>query len=247
MYVSIIYYNMEWLILGIHNIISIMEKDPDLLDLLKYCPYEILGQFEVKEYRKGTIICRQGLVYDYFYIIVDGHADIYIMAENGKKYSQAVYKKGNYIGELEIFDRKPYSCFVEALTDMKLLQLKREYFLKWIELDRNINNYIMHTLCSQFYNLSVKAGEDTLYSLKQRVCNYLISCSNEAKKGLGGIEINVQKEQLSERFAVTQRSINRILQYLKGKSIIEVKNKSILIKDLNALRNEEKTYRDGQL
>lgn len=227
----------------IHNIVNIIENDTEIFKILRSCPYEILKQWEIKDYPEGTIICRQGEIYNYFYIIVSGFADIYIMAESGKKYSQAVYTKGDYIGELEIFEEKPYSCSVQALTQVRFLQLKRECFLKWIELDKNINSYVMQTLCRQFYNLSQKAGEDTLYSLKQRVCNHLINSVNEKQKCNGDIVVNLQKEQLSEGFAVTQRSINRILQSLKEKNIIDVKNTYILIKDMDGLEKEEKKSR----
>jgi hypothetical protein len=38
---------------------------------------------------------------------------------------------------------------------------------------------------------------------------------------------------------VTQRSINRTLQYLKANNIIEEKNNYIIIKDIKELENEE--------
>lgn len=227
----------------IHNIIDIIENNAEIFKILKDCPYEILKQWEIKDYAKGTVICNQGEVYDYFYIIVSGSVDVYIVAENGKKYSQAVYTRGYYIGELEIFDKKPYICSVQALSPVKILRLKREYFLKWIEIDKNINNYVMHTLCKQFYNLSKKAGEDTLYSLKNRVCNYLISVGYKNPNYKKNIIVNIEKKQLSEKFAVTQRSINRILQFLKEKNIIDVNNTCIIIKDMDELIKEEKKSR----
>ncbi|WP_051331072.1 Crp/Fnr family transcriptional regulator [Aneurinibacillus terranovensis] len=104
------------------------------------------------------------------------------MAENGKRYSQAIYKKGDFIGELEIFDKKPFVCFVEALTDITVIKIKSQYFHQWIELDRTISNFINRTLCNQFYDLSRKAGDDNLYSLRHRICNYLLTCLREGKQ-----------------------------------------------------------------
>lgn len=229
--------------MSIHDVINIIENDVQIFNILKYCPYEILKQWEIKDYPEGEIICRQGEVYGYFYIVVSGLVDIYIMAENGRKYSQAVYQKGNYIGELEIFEEKPYSCYVQALTNARLLQLKREFFLRWVEMDENVNSYLMKTLCRQFYELSQKAGEDTLYSLKQRVCNFLIKSGSNDKRSRKDIIINLKKEHLSEKFAVTQRSINRVLQSLKEKNIIDIGNACIIIKDMDELEKEEKKSR----
>lgn len=206
---------------------------------MKYCPYEILKQWDYREYSSGSIICRQGERYDAFFVIVKGYINIYYMAENGKKYIQSIYKEGNFIGELEIFDGKPYICFVESLTDSKLLQLNRRYFLEWLNLDRYAHSCITREICNQFYDLSQKAAEDTLYSLRKRICNYLLSfCLN--KNDNIPIRINLEKEQLSELFAVTSRSVNRILKYLKEKGAIEIKSESIIIRNPSLLLNEEK-------
>lgn len=219
----------------IYKVIEIIENEPEVYEILKCCPYEILKQFYVKEYKKGEFLLNQGEVYDKFYILVDGLVDIYEMSEKGKKYSLAIYKRGNYIGEHEIFDKVPFSCFVESITDVKLLEMKREHFLRWLDLDRNINGHITKTLCRQFYNLSKKVGKDTLYTLKQRICQYLLD-NLEYKDNNGKIKVNIQKEKLSEQMAVTQRSINRVLKNLKEEYVIDIENNYIIVKDLNLLK-----------
>lgn len=227
--------------MDIHNIVNIIEKNPKINEILKYCPYDILKHWSIREYAKGQIIFRQGEIYNSFCIAVNGYIDIYVMAESGKRYSQAIYTTGDFIGELEIFDKKPFGCFVEAISDVKLLEVQREHFLQWIDLDKNISGYITKALCSQFYNLSKKAGQDTLYSLKQRLCYYLITCTNGRLDSSG--KIDMQKDKLSEQMAVTPRSINRVLQYLKEKNIIDIVNNSVIIKDINALKAEEEVSR----
>lgn len=222
---------------------KIIETNFFLKDILKDCPYSILKRWEVEYYPKGNIVCYQNMVYEYFYIIIEGKANINIMAENGRKYTQSIYEKGDYFGELEIFDLKPYICSVEAITDLKVIKLHREYFLQWIERDRYFSLYLMKTLCDNFYELSKKAGVDTLYSLKYRICSYLINSIDSGIKREEGIEININKEQLSHQLVVTQRSINRILKELKEKSLIEVGNDFILMIDLEGLKKEKNISR----
>ncbi len=225
------------------EIIGIIESNALIKDMLRNCPYEILKKWERKDFKKGEIICQQDLIHDYFYIIIDGYVNICRTAENGRKYSLALYKKGDYIGELEIFDRKPYICSVETLTDTKTLRIKRKYFLKWINSDLYFSLYITKTLCDNFYKLSKLAGENSLYSLKYRICNFLLYEVDSSSMD-SPIEIKINKEQLSEQFAVTPRSINRVLQQLKEKGLIEVSNNSIFIIDIEGLREEERISRE---
>jgi len=207
--------------------------------MFKECPYDILNQFELKRYPKGYIICHQDHVYEYFYVIAEGLVNIYRISEEGKKYSQAIYQKGDYFGELEVFSNKPYVCSVEAITEAKVLRISRHHFLRWVELDKNFLLYLINTLCDSFYRLSKKAGEDTLYPLKYRICNFILRSVGHKSLGNKHVEIPFDRERLSEQFVATTRSINRILKQLKEKDIIDIKNKSIIVKDLEGLKREE--------
>jgi DNA-binding transcriptional regulator LsrR (DeoR family) len=55
--------------------------------------------------------------------------------------------------------------------------------------------------------------------------------------------LKLDKEKLSEKFAVTIISVNRILQSLKSKNIIDIKTNSIIIKDFKQLTLEEEASR----
>lgn len=207
--------------------------------MFKECPYEILNQFELKEYPEEHIICHQGYEYDYFYVIAEGLVNIYRISREGKKYSQAIYKKGEYFGELEVFSKKPYVCSVETITKSKIWRIYRRHFMHWVELDKNFLLYLINTLCESFYRLSKKAGEDTLYPLKYRICNYLLRNVDEDIKSNRHVEVAFDRERLSEQFVATTRSINRVIKELKEKEIIDIKNKSIIIKNLKGLKKEE--------
>ncbi len=219
--------------MNVQDIVNINYK------MFKECPYEILNQFELKEYPKECIICHQEHEYDYFYVIAEGLVNIYRISKEGKKYSQAIYKKGDYFGELEVFNRKPYVCSVETITKAKVWRISRPHFLRWVELDKNFLLYLINTLCDSFYRLSKKAGEDTLYPLKYRICNFLLRSVDEDAISDKHIEVPFDRERLSEQFVATTRSINRILKQLKEKDIIDIENKSIIIKNLEGLKNEE--------
>jgi len=227
--------------MNIHKIIQIIESEPTIYQMMKGCPYHLLQQWEIQSYHKGSMIGCQGERQEYFYIVIEGKVDIYIMAENGKCYSQAIYQKGDYVGELELFDGMPYICSARAINDVVTFRIKRQYFLEWLEQDHNINSHILRTLCSKFYKLSLKAGEDLLYPLRWRVCKYLLQIKDEGRKTEQGIEVKVNKENLSEKLAVTERSINRILGSLREAGILELKNNYILIKSIERLEEEQKS------
>lgn len=226
-----------------NTIEAIIKNDHLLYQMFKECPHEIKSSYKVQEYHAGEVICSQGQMIDSIFIIIKGSAEIYYMAENGNNYSQAIIEKGQFIGEFEVFNQNPFVCTAEALTDLVSLKIKHHDFIEWLKKDNNICMYLINYLCNRSYYFSKKAATDTLYSLKTRLCRYLLTRSDQKLTVAQEIKLRLNKEKLSHEFAVTVRSINRILQYLKSKKIIAIDADVVIIKDLQRLIYEEKTSR----
>lgn len=225
------------------EVIKIIDENTILYNIFKSCPYEILHYWDIKKYPAGTHVCRQGDPINYLYILVKGDAIVYYLGDNGKKYNVAIHQCGAIFGEMEFYLKRSFVCSVEANTDLIVLEIKRDYFLKWVREDLNISSYIIEVLSSRFYEHSLKTGADILYPLKVRICSYLLSRCKQLSQKTVNIEIKVNKEKLSEELAVTSRSIHRVLHNLQSKNIIEVKTDAIIVKDLNALAVEEENVR----
>lgn len=210
----------------IFSVIERITSDAVLGELLKYCPLDILRCWQIKHYPPQDLILRQGEVCDDFSLIIKGEVDVFTTAEDGRKYSQAQYKKGDILGELEIFQPRQYICSVRSLSEVTLFTLKRADFLRWLALDSYFNQRILQYISDQYYQLSKKAGEDILYSLHQRICLMLCQKYQETQS-----DIQINKQQLSEQFAAAPRSINRILSTLREENIIAIGGDTIQIID----------------
>ena len=143
------------------ELFNILEANPIIYEMIKQCPYEILKNISVKEYKEEEFVLEQGDKQESFYIIVEGIFDIYTVSESGKKYLIQTYTNGDYIGELEIFDNKPYVSSVKARSSSKLIEIKRNDFLKWIDIDKNFSQYLMRTLCKSTYVLCENTSNNT--------------------------------------------------------------------------------------
>jgi len=220
------------------EISEILEKDPVVFNIMRQCPYEILRRISVREFKAGEFSLNQGEVHDFMYIVLEGELGIYVESEHGKKYYLNTYRKGNYIGELEMFGNYPYISSVEARTDVTLLEFAREDFIRWLQLDRNLNDYFIRTLCDSTYELCSNMGTNSLYTLKSRICRFLLDHADRRTDDRA--DVAVSSEMLSEYMAVTQRSVNRILKQLKDSRIIEITKSHIIIRDYRKLQEEER-------
>lgn len=219
---------------GSKEVLDAIERDKKIYDIFKNCPYHILRSVKLKKYPHGTFRLEQDEVHDKFYILIDGEVDIFIISDFGKKYYLTTYGKGNFVGELELFDRKTYMCQVVGRGSVTTLELDRENYLDWLENDHNFNQYVLKILCNHTYVSMQKMGNNIQYPLRQRICYYLIE--ETVRKGKKSAAINV--EVLAERMGVTSRSVNRILKEFKDKGILEINNSKVVIKDEDLLMKE---------
>lgn len=217
------------------GVVEILEKDKTIYDIFCECPYEILKTVRLKKYRAGEFRLEHGEIYDKFFIIVEGEADIFFVSDHGKKYHISTYKKGQFLGELEQFDRSPYLSLVQGRGEVVTLELGRDEYLAWLEKDSNFRQYVLRVLCRYTYVSMQKMSEATLYTLKQRVCQYFIE--NTYEKGKTSMLLNV--EDLSERMGVTTRSVNRVIKELKDKNILEISNSKVVITNREQLFKEK--------
>lgn len=219
--------------MDIDKVANIIEKNSHIYQMLKNCPYQILKELSVHYYEREEYVIRQGEIFEYFNIIVQGEVNIFMMSENGKKYSQAIYRKGDFIGEIEIFDGSPSVCFVETLTKLKVLRLPVGDFLEWISIDSNMSYYFNRVLARYLFNLSKKAGLDSLYPINHRLALYLINNAELLQDNT--YIVNMSSTKIADHLAVTPRSINRLLQEWRGLSVAGNESEYIVIFNMNYL------------
>ena len=220
---------------GLIEVLELLEKDKKIYEIFKECPYQILRTIKLKTYPEGKFCLEQGYIHDNFYIIVEGDVDIFVESDHGKKYYLTTYGKGRFIGELELFEKSPYMSRVVAKGKLTVLEIERDQCIKWLELDHNFNQYVLKILCNVTYISMRKMGDDALYTLKQRICQFLIDNADEK----GRIPKTMNVEFLSGRMGVTTRSVNRVLKELKDKNILEIEKSGVVIKDFEQLLKEK--------
>ncbi len=85
-----------------------------------------------EQYKKGTVIIRQGDTADKFYIIINGFVTVSHTPASGQEQTIAYLTAGDYFGEIGLLDGSPRIATVTALTAVKLLSFERDIFKSWM-------------------------------------------------------------------------------------------------------------------
>jgi uncharacterized membrane protein len=86
-----------------------------------------------RSYRAGEVIFQQGENGNEMYIVADGQVNIFLPGEASRRISLKDLGRGEYFGELGLFDDKPRSASALATTDAVLLGLTRPMLASYLE------------------------------------------------------------------------------------------------------------------
>jgi len=217
------------------QVIETIESSPYLIQIFQNCPYKVLKTLEIVSFLPGQFLCHQGQRHNNLFIIISGKVEVYYQAENGKIHMKCFFQEGTFLGELELYDQSPAVSYVRAVTTVTLLRLKRETFMQWLKLDNYFCEFLLKQVSKKYYDYSLTTSETFLYSIKYRICNYLISYCKELHKTTN-VEVEFDKNKFAKLFSVTTRSLNRTLQNLQDLKAIEIHGKTITVKDVQILK-----------
>jgi len=86
-----------------------------------------------RRFKAGQIIFNQGDESNAMYVIAEGDVNIYLPGEASRRLSLKDISRGEFFGELGLFDGKPRSASVLATTDVTLLELSRQTLSGYIQ------------------------------------------------------------------------------------------------------------------
>ena len=106
-----------------------------------------------KTYKNGEIIVRQGETGDSMYIIQDGQVEV-VVERDGRELRLRTLGKGEFIGEMAVFEREMRSATVRAVGDVRILTVDRRSIMRKIQEDPSLAFRIMETMSRRIRTLT---------------------------------------------------------------------------------------------
>ncbi len=144
-----------------------------------------------RDFKAGAMIFALGDVGDAMYVVVRGDVNIHLPGQASQRISLKDISRGEYFGELALFDAKPRSASAVATTDAQLLELKHDTLTRYLERRPAAAMAILRTMSERLREtnelLSARAGplivmSQNRQSLKDRAraeTDYKINLKNE--------------------------------------------------------------------
>ena len=108
-----------------------------------------------KLYKKGEPIVTQGEVGDCLFVIQSGSVEV-LHVQNGKEVFLATLNKGDFFGEMALFEKEVRSSTVRALDDVRALTVDKRMLLTRIQDDPSMAFRILQKMSSRIRELDNK-------------------------------------------------------------------------------------------
>jgi len=202
-----------------------------------------------RKYNKGDIIFFDTEPYRGFYIVVSGLVKIYKIANDGKEHILHLVEPFNTFAEVPLFEnygsikmdefRYPAnSMALEDATDVVLVPAQT--FTELIENNSKISLKLISGFAKRLRHLNKHIEDLTLKDVTKRVAGYILAEFQAHKKTANAssksVSLMISKNDLSSYLGTIPETLSRTLKKLHDENVIEVDGKTIVITDIDKLK-----------
>jgi CRP/FNR family transcriptional regulator len=185
-------------------------------------------------FKKGEVLCKQGGIASHVMFIREGLVKVYL--EQGKKNLILRIKSGGtYVGLSSMFGQNGFNYSASAFMDTKVCMIDMDAFERFVEENSQFGIEIMKEL-----NKSLKQGYDRLYQLTQKNLHGrladIIICLSQKVHHKDKFTLQITRRELGELSSMATESVVRILRDFKEEGLLDLKGKTIEIKDVDRLQ-----------
>lgn len=200
----------------------------------------LLDQGEEIEVESGTILFKEGDLFEHIYLVRSGKVRLSKMTTEGKEFSIHLKQKDELVGEGNLFHDEIITVTAEVIEDAVLIRFDRHTFESILQQNSEIavtfmKLFALNTQSTQakFRDLILSGKTGALYSTLIRFCN------SYGVKNEEGILIDVQltNQDIANYIGTTRENVNRTLNELRKEEIISMVDGKILIHDLQYLKD----------
>jgi len=108
-----------------------------------------------KLYNDGDVIVRQGEPGDCMYEILEGTVEV-LREKNGQEVCLAVLSKGDFFGEMAIFEREVRSATVRAMGEVRAMTIDKKTLMRRISNDPSLAFRIVEKMANRIREMDVE-------------------------------------------------------------------------------------------
>ena len=168
---------------------------------------------------------------EWFYIVAEGKVKVLKHSSLGREFIIAFFGPGEMFGEVAVFENKPYPASAQAMTETKVVGIKREDFLSFLVNRPQVALRIISVLGGRLRNAQGRLGDLAGERVEQRLASVLLMLSSKL-----GLTLPFTRQNIADMVGTTTETAIRVMSRLKERGIIRSVRGKVIILDKEKLR-----------
>jgi CRP/FNR family transcriptional regulator/CRP/FNR family cyclic AMP-dependent transcriptional regulator len=194
---------------------------------------ELATRVKRRVYKHGETIYHKDDAGSTMYIIVDGTVKVSVPSEVGDEMILSILCRGDFFGELSLFDGKPRSATVTPVGPAEVLIIYRDDFIEFLYKHPKIAVSVITTLSQRIRTTDALVEDVVFLDIPARLAKKLLELSESYGKKLseGAVEIDIRltQQDIANMLGTTRESVNRQLVAFQERRIINIDRQRITI------------------
>lgn len=176
--------------------------------------------------RKGKVFYRPEETGDVLFILKEGAVQLYRISPEGKKLVITSLNQGSLFGEMALLGQQMHNTFAEATSDCTIGLLSRADLERLILQRPQVALRMLEITGRRLRDAEARLEDLAFKSIPARLASLLLRLAGDASQISG-----LTHQDLAEMVGTYRETATQVLNELKGRGLIEIGRKRIMISD----------------
>ncbi len=197
-------------------------NSPALERLLEHC--------QRRHHPRRTTLIQAGTVPDTLYYIVDGSVSV-LGENNGQELVLAYLNRGEFFGELGLFEDDPRSATVITRENTDTAEISYARFRELAMRDPEILMLLTRQIAARLRQTSRKVMDLAFVDVTGRIAHTLLDLAQQpdAMTHPDGMQLRITRQELSRIVGCSREMAGRVLKELEERGLISAHGKTIVV------------------
>ncbi len=166
------------------------------------------------------------------FFIIKGSVTVLIEDDDGREMIIAYLNKGDFIGEMGLFDESPTrSAWIKAKTECEVAEISYAKFKELLREDPDIMLRIGQQMATRLRETTGKVGSLAFLDVTGRVARTLLELTREpdAMTHPDGMQIKITRQEIGRIVGCSREMVGRVLKSLEEQGLVAVSGKTMVV------------------
>ena len=192
---------------------------------------------------RGEHLFLEGQEGDRLYIVLDGKLKLTRAAADGRENLLSVLGPGEMFGELSLFDPRPRTASVSAITDATLAGLAHDALRAWLREHPDSSIHMLRALARRLRRANDVVADLVFTDVPGRVAKNLLDLADRfGEQERDGLHVHhdLTQEELAQLVGASRETVNKALADFAARGWIQLSAKSVLLLEPERLRKRSR-------